>query len=56
MDKWLLIILFVFIIIFFYKVFKRKKKNVYIEYNLYNGSKWGPKKTADTYRFGDIFS
>ena len=56
MDKWLLIILFVFIIIFFYKVFKRKKKNVYIEYKLYNGSKWGPKKTADTYRFGDIFS
>lgn len=57
MNKRLLIILFV-IIVFFYMIFKsyKKKKNTYIEYKLYNGSKWGPKKTANAYRFGDIFS
>ena len=57
MDKKLLIILFI-ITLFFYMIFKsyRKKKNKYIEYNLYNGSKWGPKKTANAYRFGDIFN
>jgi len=28
----------------------------YIEYDLYNGKKWGPKETSEAYRFGDVFS
>ena len=42
----------ILILIFIY--FNRRTK--YIEYNLYNGEKWGPKETSEAYRFGDIFS
>tara|TARA_B100002019_G_C21273145_1_gene603592 strand:+ start:2755 stop:3540 length:786 start_codon:yes stop_codon:yes gene_type:complete len=52
-DKYqIILILFLCLSIFIYLYDPEK----YIEYNLYNGEKWGPKETSEAYRFGDIFT
>jgi len=55
MIKYLIIITIVCIIYLFIQK-DNSYKSKYIEYNLYNGVRWGPKETSDAYRFGDIFS
>lgn len=49
-------VIFLILILLIILIFYNNYIPNYKEYNLYNGNKWGEKKTANAYRFGDIFN